>query len=193
PRPLDRVLPFLDPLLRRPAPVVEGDDPLGGAAEVRDDEAHAGVQLARMPLDLRDDPTRSTPALRPVAEARIEAPDVVRGATDGPREERGDLRLEPLVGGQANRVLEALRLQVLVYVREREGRIPAQQSAEVLATIPRDHRVEHVAPAMRAVHVAGSERASFQVTVLVEHERRMIGGGSEVAVQWSPFLCPVGR
>ena len=78
-----------------------------------------------MPLDLRYHPARSTPALRLVAEARVAATHVVRGPTHRPREERRDLRLEHLVGGQADRVLEALRLQVLVYVREREGRIAA--------------------------------------------------------------------
>src|SRR5262245_64116114 len=67
-----------------------------------------------MPLDLRHHPTRPAPALRLVAEARVEAAHVVRGATHRPREERRDLRLKYLVGGQANRVLETLRFQVLV-------------------------------------------------------------------------------
>src|SRR5262245_591198 len=94
PRPLDRVLALLDVLLRRAAAVVEGDDLLGRATQVRHDEADARVQLAGMPLDLRDHPTRPAPALRPIAEARIEASDIVRGALDGPREQRRDLRLE---------------------------------------------------------------------------------------------------
>ena len=42
---------LFDPLLARPAFVVEGDDPLGGAAHVGDDEAGARNKLARMPLD----------------------------------------------------------------------------------------------------------------------------------------------
>jgi hypothetical protein len=51
PRPLDHALTFFDPLLARPAFVVEGDDPLGGTAHVGDDEADARNKLARMPLD----------------------------------------------------------------------------------------------------------------------------------------------
>src|SRR5262249_605073 len=82
PGPLDGVLAFLDPLLRLPAPVVEGDHLLGATAEVRHDEADARVQLAGMPFDLRDHATRSTPALRLVAEARIGVPNVVRCAAD---------------------------------------------------------------------------------------------------------------
>ena len=97
----------------------------------------------------------STPALRLIAEARVEASDVVRGATHGPREQRRDLRLEHLIGGQADRVLEALRLQVLVHVRQGEGRIAAQQAADGLATIARDHRVEHVAPAVALCTLPG--------------------------------------
>src|SRR5262249_27035816 len=70
---LHRVLALLDVLLRRAAPVVEGDDRLRRATQVRDDEADARVQLPGMPLHLRDDPARSTPALRLVAEARVKA------------------------------------------------------------------------------------------------------------------------
>jgi hypothetical protein len=75
-----------------------------------------------------------------------------RGAPDGPPEERRDLGLEHLIGRQANRVLGALRLQVLVHVGQGEGGIAAQEASEGLATIPRDHRVEHLAPAVGALN-----------------------------------------
>jgi hypothetical protein len=78
------------------------------------------------PLDLPDDAARPAPALRPIAEARVEAPHVVRRPAHRARKQMGDLRLEHVIGGQANRVLEALRLQVLVHIRERERRIAAQ-------------------------------------------------------------------
>jgi hypothetical protein len=52
PRPLDRALAFLDPLLACSALVVEGDDILGGAYHVRHDEADARIKFARMPFDL---------------------------------------------------------------------------------------------------------------------------------------------
>jgi hypothetical protein len=42
--------------------------------------------------------------------------------------------------------------------------------------------LEYVLPALRAVHVARPQRASLQVAVLVEHEKRMIAGALEVAV-----------
>jgi len=106
----------------------------------------------------------------------------VRRPTHRPCKQLGDLRLEHLIGGQTDRVLKALRLQVLVHVREREGRIAAQEASEGLATIPRDHRVEHLAPAVRAVHIARSERAPFEIAVLVEHEERLIAGAGEVPV-----------
>src|SRR5262249_36781600 len=41
PCPLDRALAFLDPLFARPALIVEGDDPLGWARQVGDDETDA--------------------------------------------------------------------------------------------------------------------------------------------------------
>src|SRR5207247_1509621 len=86
-RPLDRVLAFLDPLLRRSAPVVEGDHLLGGAMEVRHDETDPWVQLPWVPLHLGHDAARPTPALRLILEGRVEAPNVVRRPTHRPREQ----------------------------------------------------------------------------------------------------------
>jgi hypothetical protein len=142
---------------------------------------------------LRDNSTRPTPALRPIAEARVEAPDVVGWPPHRPREQVGDPVLEHLVGGQADRVLKALRLQVLVHVGQGEGRIAAQQASDGPATIPRDHRIEHVAPAVLTVDVAPPQGAPFQVAVLVEHKERMVAGALEVAVVRGAFLRAVRR
>jgi hypothetical protein len=63
PRPLDRTLALLDPLLRYAALVVEGDNALGRTRQAGDDKADARVQLARMPLDLSDNTPWLPPAL----------------------------------------------------------------------------------------------------------------------------------
>ena len=44
--PVDRVLAFLDPLLRRAALVIEGDDAVGGTAQIGHDEADTGIEFA---------------------------------------------------------------------------------------------------------------------------------------------------
>jgi hypothetical protein len=67
--PLDRALAFLDPLLRRAALVVEGDETPGRPDKVGNNKADARVQLARMPLDLSRDPPGFLLALRLIAEA----------------------------------------------------------------------------------------------------------------------------
>ena len=63
-RPLDRVLAFFDPLLARPALVVEGDDPLHRSRQVGDNETDAGIKLAGMPLDLGNDGESCDPRSR---------------------------------------------------------------------------------------------------------------------------------
>jgi hypothetical protein len=92
-----------------------------------------------------------------------------------------------LIGGQADRVLEALGLQVLVDVRQREGRIGAEGTPAHPAAIAGDDRIEHVAPAPRAVHVACAECAPFEIAVLVEDEERMVAGAREVPVVGRAF------
>src|ERR1700730_11901850 len=61
----------LDPLLARPALVVEGDDIFGRPRHVGDDEADAWIEIARMPFDLGDDPAWLRPASGLIMEARM--------------------------------------------------------------------------------------------------------------------------
>ena len=53
--PDDRVLAFLDVLLRRAALIVEQRHPLRRAGHVGHNEPDAGIQLARVPFDFRHD------------------------------------------------------------------------------------------------------------------------------------------
>src|SRR5262245_40545797 len=87
PRPLDRPLAFLDPLLARPALVVEGHDALSRAAHVRHDEAEAGIKFSGMPFNLGDDPPRLGPASGLIAEARMGSAHMVRRTPDRAREQ----------------------------------------------------------------------------------------------------------
>src|SRR5215472_6608063 len=82
PRPLDRTLAFLDPLLGRATLVVESDDPLGWTAHVRHDEANPGIKLARMPLDLGNNPPRLGPGSGLIAEIGMEPAHMVRRSSD---------------------------------------------------------------------------------------------------------------
>ena len=54
PRPLQRVLAFLDVLFRRAAVIVKGKHPLVGQAAIGDQEADSREQFTRMELDLGD-------------------------------------------------------------------------------------------------------------------------------------------
>src|SRR4249919_1052456 len=83
PRPLDRVLAFLDVLLARAALIVEGNDALGRARQIANDKADARVQLARMPLNLGHHVARLIPALRLIPEADKVAADLVRWSPNG--------------------------------------------------------------------------------------------------------------
>src|SRR6516164_638896 len=82
PCPLDRALAFLDPLFARPALIVEDDDPLGWARQVRDDETDARIKLAGMPFDFGDHPARLGPASPLIGEIGIEPTHLVRWSSD---------------------------------------------------------------------------------------------------------------
>src|SRR6516165_10791078 len=52
-----------------------------------------------------------------------------------------------------------------------------------LALVARHDRLEHVVPAVSAVHVPGTQSTAFEVAKLVEHEQRVIAGAGVMAFQ----------
>ena len=76
PSPLDRALALIDPLFARAALVVEGDDILGAARHVGDDESDARIKFAGMPFDLGDHATRLRPASGLIGEVGMGTPDM---------------------------------------------------------------------------------------------------------------------
>lgn len=71
PSPLQRLLPFLDPLLGCSSLVVELDDFLGPPTQICDDESHPWEQLPGVPLYLGHNPTGRAPTSGLVREAVI--------------------------------------------------------------------------------------------------------------------------
>jgi hypothetical protein len=114
PRPLDRAFAFLDPLLARPALVIEGNHTLGRARQVGDDEADARIKFARMPLDLGDHSARPGPACGLIAEIGMEPAHIVRRSSDRPREQVADPVLQDPVSWQADRILDLLGFKKLL-------------------------------------------------------------------------------
>jgi len=95
---VDRAFALLDPLLARPAFVVESNDALGRAAHVRDDEADAGIKFSGMPLDLGDNPPRLGPGSGLIAEIGMESARMVRRSSDWAREQIAD----PVLAAERN-------------------------------------------------------------------------------------------
>ena len=62
-----------------------------------------------------------------------------------------------------------------------------------LALVARHDGLEHVAPAVSAVHVAGTQSTAFEVAKPVEHEQRVIAGAGIMAVPDAHLLLAVGR
>src|SRR5262249_49256047 len=97
-RPLDRAFALLDPLLARPALVVESNDALGRAAHVRHDEADTGIKLSRVPFDLGDHPARLGPTSGLIADIGMAAPDFMGRSSDRTLEQIANPTLQDLVG-----------------------------------------------------------------------------------------------
>jgi len=84
PGPVGGFLAFLDPLLGRPALVVEADDGAISPGQGGDDEAHPRKEFSEMMLDLGDHASRSVPGGRLIREAPIPDQRRVAGPAAGP-------------------------------------------------------------------------------------------------------------
>ena len=164
------VLALLDPLLCGAAEIVEGNHPLGWTGQIGDDEADPGIQLARMPLDLGNDPARGRPALRLVAEAGVGAANVLGRPPDRAAEQMADPLLQNGIGRQPDGVLEALRLKKRVNLRHGKGGIGAEVSPQPPVTVTGDDRHQHRLPVLGTVGVAPAQQAPFEIAELVEAE-----------------------
>ena len=146
-----------------------------------------------MPLDFGDHPARLGPASRLIGEIRIGPPHFVRRSPDRALEQIADPVLKDVVGRQPDRVFDPLSFEELVDFRHGEACIGPEIDAQNLALIAHDDRLKHTVPAVGTVDVAGTKRAAFQITELVEHEQRMIAGAGIMAVPDAVLLFAVGR
>ena len=126
-RPMRRLLAFLDPLLRRPAPVVKPHDGTILERKIRQNEADAREQLADVVLDFRHDPSGRGPALRLIPETLVPDQRPVDRSSRRTKQEVFDLDLQVLVCWHPDRVLDGTGLQSVVDLRFREGRVGASR------------------------------------------------------------------
>ena len=85
------------------------------------------------------------------------------------------------------------RLQQLVDLGLGERRIGAEVQIDAPLAVAGDHRLQHQAPVLGTVDVAGPQETALQIAELVEHEQRVVAGAAEVAVPGRALLLAVGR
>ena len=93
-----------------------------------------------------------------------------------------DSRLENLICGKADRVLNPFGFQELVHIRLSEGSITSKGDSFDGSLIAGNDRLEDVFPAIGAVDVSGTKRASLQIAELIEHEERMVTRATKMPV-----------
>ena len=118
---------------------------------------------------------------------------MVGGTTDRAAKQMGDALLENLVGGQADRIENALCFKILVDVRRDECGIAAKVEANLPHLVACNNRGQDIPPAVGTVDIAGTQATPFQVTHVVEQEQGVIASTAEVAVVGRTFLVAVGR
>src|SRR5262249_42214752 len=80
------------------------------------------------------------------------------------------------VGWQPDRVGDMSGFEKLVHLRVGESCITSEIEALHYVPVAGDHRLQHRAPAVCAVHVAWPQSAALDIAELVEHKQRVIAG-----------------
>jgi hypothetical protein len=117
----------------------------------------------------------------------------VRWTPDRPLEQMNDSRLQNLIGRKPDGVVNPFAFQELVHIRLSEGSVASKGDAGGRPLVACDDRLENRFPSVGAVHVTGTKGASFQVTILIEDEQRVLAGAAEVAVPDALLLLAMRR
>ena len=173
---------LLDPLLRRATLVVEMDDGPVRPGQGGDDEAHAGEEFPEVMLDLGDHPSRAVPGGRLIMEAPIPDQRRVAWSASGPGEQVLDSPLQHLIGREPDGIGHVPSFQRLVQRGEGKGRVGSDDDGLLASLVAVNDGQENVLPSVCAVDVAGPERGSQAIPVLIEDEERMVADALEVAV-----------
>jgi hypothetical protein len=79
-----------------------------------------------------------------------------------------------------DRVIDALCFEKLVHLGFGEGRVASEIKTLHGSPVACDHRFQHLAPAVGAVHVTRPQGAPLDIAELVEHEQRVVAGAAEI-------------
>ncbi len=118
---------------------------------------------------------------------------MVRRTTNGSCEQMADAFLKNLIHCNAYRENLALTHHELLHLRRSEGGIGTEISPHHPVSVSLNDWLQHLAPVIGAVNVAGTQGTPFQIAELVEQEKGMIAGASEVTVVGLSFLVAMGR
>src|ERR1039457_258083 len=173
-RHLYRLLPLFDPLLCRPALVVEAHYRPARCLQVGDDESDSGEQLSKVELHFRHDPSRCLPARGLVEEALVPYHGLVAWPSHRARQQLRDVALQAVIRRYANGILHASLLQRLVNLRLGEGSIGTKHHLPAQFLLALDLRQKHFIPVLGAMYVAGSQLRSQTVSLPIEQEQRVI-------------------
>jgi hypothetical protein len=108
-----------------------------------------------------------------IAEAAVVAAYLMRRSADRAPQQVSDPVLQNAVGREPYRVADALGFEKLVHLGIGESRVAAKIEP-LHAPLAGDHRLQHRAPAVGAVHVAGSQLKC------IPHKRLPAGPGKSL-------------
>src|SRR5580704_4428943 len=174
PRHLHRLLPLLDPLLRRAPLVVEPHHCPTWRLQVGHDEPHSREQLPGMELNLRHYSSCGLPTGGLIEKALVPHDGLVTGPPHRARQQFLDVSLQTSVGRKPDRILYPSLFQFLVDLRLSEGSIGTKQHLPAQFLLALDLRQKHFIPVLGAMYVAGSQLRSQTVSLPVEQEQRVI-------------------
>jgi hypothetical protein len=175
PGPVGGFLALLDPLLGRPALVIEAEDGAIRPGQGGDDEAHPRKEFSEVMLNLGDHSSRPVPGGRLIREAPVPDQRRIAGPAAGPDEQIFDGPLQHGIG------------------REGKGRVGAEDDGLPWSLAPVYDGEENLLSRVRTVDVARPERGGQAVALVVEDEERIRADGLDVTVIGRFLLRAVSR
>ena len=108
-------------------------------------------------------------------------------------EQMRNLALQNAIDAYPDGIVISSRFQRFIELRNGEGGIPPKKTLKVILRISLNDRLQDRFPVIGAVHIAGTQSASFKMTKLIENEQGVVAHAVEVPVPSGALLCAMGR
>src|SRR5271169_6786966 len=135
-----------------------------------------------VPFHLGNHPAGTAPTLGLILKVPIPHLRFFRGSSHRTNRKRFNHFVQGVIGWKSDGIQKAFLFQILIKVWIGKGGIASKVAVDLFATITGYNRIKNVPPVLGTMDITLPEHGTFDVSMLIEAEERMITGAGKMSV-----------